>query len=134
MNVQVSEGRKYKINLLTSKSPTKYDEEDSQSTLKQNSIIWRSTLDMEAGEDGGKEVFFGGCIDEPCRYGRFQSSFSLHQKKDLLVYNPPFKAPKQLIATRVLNTAAPNLPIVAFPKSNATVFEEATTDGLRTIK
>lgn len=54
--------------------------------------------------------------------------------ENLLVYNPPFKAPKQLIATSVLNTTAPNLPIVAFPKSSATVFDEATTDGLRTIK
>lgn len=56
------------------------------------------------------------------------------KEKNSLVYNPPFKAPKQLIATRVLNTTAPNFPIVTFPKSNATVFDEATTDGLRTIK
>jgi hypothetical protein len=43
-------------------------------------------------------------------------------------------APKQLIATSVLNTNTPNLPIVSLPKSKATVFVEATVSGLRTMK
>ena len=44
------------------------------------------------------------------------------------------RAPKQLIATKVLKTTAPNFPITTRPKSRATVFDEATVSGERATK
>jgi hypothetical protein len=38
------------------------------------------------------------------------------------------------MATSVLNTTPPNWPMVALPKSRATVFDEATTLGSRATK